>query len=378
MKVNQNGKTGAAMFSVLLLVLVVTPLLTAILQSGVQKALMARRLGDQTRAMAIAEAGASEAYAILANDISKLDDPSAFPLRSYAGGTYDACVSRAGGPLLVVLCTGKFANAEERVLLDLHYEPAGSIAAKQAYECTILANGDITWTGDGEFLNDGKVHTNAEFTQSGNGELDCDVYALTDIRLNGQAGGIYADVYSPIVSGKTNKISGDIYIEPVDVIELPDINLAPYIQHAIANGQAYSNGLTIATGDFNPPGGIVYVTGGDLKISTGGDVSACFISDGDIQLTGQMTHTQVENYPAFVSWNGDLEISGGGSFEGLMYAVHGDAKVTGACELTGSLMCGGDLTKSGGGAVFSYASVIAEEPGGGGKEQVLALSAWQK
>lgn len=373
-------KSGTAMFTVLLLVVLVSGLLAVSLSMGVQKSLVARKLGDQTRAMAIAEAGASEAYALLADDISRLQDPSAFPRKNYAGGAYDASVALVGGtgPLLIVVCTGVYADAEEYVVLDLHYEPAGSIAAKAAYECTILANGDITWTGEGQFQNGGKIHTNDEFTQSGSGELDCEVHANTDVQLNGQAGGIYADVYAPVVGGKTNKITGDIYVGPVDVIDLPDINLSPYIQHAIQNGQVYSNGLHIATGDFDPPGGIVYVTGGDLKISTAGNISGCFICDGDIKLTGQVTHTQVENYPAFVTWNGDLEIAGGGTYEGLMYAVHGDTKITGACNLTGSLMCGGDIDKSGGAAFFSYASSIPEPPDGSDKDQVLALSAWQK
>ena len=375
-----EGKSGAAMFSVLLLVVLVSGLLAASLAMGVQKALIARKLGDQTRAMAIAEAGASEAYALLAEDIGRLTNSSSFPQTSYGGGVYDAAVALAGGtgPLLVVICTGQFANAEECVVLDLHYEPAGSVASKMAYECTIAANGDIKWTGNGSLENGAKIHTNDGFTQSGSGELDCDVYARNGLQLNGNAGGIDADVHSPTVSGKTNKISGDIYIEPVDVIELPDINLTPYIQHAIANGQAYSNGLSIPSGDFDPPGGIVYVTGGDLRIGTGGNISGCFISDEDIQLTGQMTHTQVAGYPAFVSWNGDIDISGGGTYDGLVYAMHGDVKITGACDVTGSIMAGENVVTSGSGAVFTYELSIAVPPDGSDKDQILALSAWQK
>jgi len=370
------------MLTVLLLLVLASGLVAITLSTGVQKAFVARSLADQTRAMAIAEAGASEAFAVLAQDIKKLDDPSAFPRKNYAGGSYDATVALAGGtgPLLVVVCTGVYAQAEEYVVLDLHYEPAAvTVTGGEAYDCSIIANQDVKWTGCGEFHGGGKLHTNAKLTQSGSGELDCDCHAVTEIRLNGKSGGIYADVYSPVVCGKTGKITGTIYRQPVDVIELPDINLVPYIQHAIRNGQAYSNGLHVSTGDFHPTGGIAYITGGDLQFSTHGNISGCFITDnGRIKLTSQVNHTKVNDYPAFVSWNRDIEISGGGSYEGLIYAVHGNIKITGGCTVNGQLMTGGTFDKGGCSSIFNYAKSIPIPPDGSGTDQVLALSAWQK
>lgn len=372
-----HPRRGHAYLAVFGVILTVTAITVTGVKSGMQRAFTARRLSQTTRAQAIAEAGVSRAYVALAEDFEARSTPEAFPLTQYAGGTYDVDVWPVGDDMAAIRSIGTYQGIVETVILDVkEHQLHRESDPENAYGYAILADEDISWTGCGVFERDSLIHANGIFKQAGCGELDANISSTVKITLKGKSGEIDGDAAAPVVKGKTSKVTGTVSEIPVPRVAIPTIDLVPYYAEALANGQVYEGGLSLSHA-FAPPGGVVWING-DLHLSGSDDVTGCFIATGDIHLSGSGGQVQVQDYPAFLSRDGDIKISGSGEYEGLVYTRIGDIQITGSGTVRGSIISGGCFKKAGCSTIFTYVESVPIAPDEVVSEGVLVVSAWQQ
>jgi len=377
MKRISNRRDGTAIVTTMIIMLSVCAFLGTMLSASLHSSKMAMRLGDRTRAQAIAEAGVGHAYSILLTNWNARDTDDCFPETAFGGGAYDCLVTPVGSTVAVITSTGTYNNVQEIVILDVARNVSSSLIDPiGAYKYSIVAAGDVTWTGCGVFSSNGTIHANGSVKQAGCGELSADVRASVGVTLRGSSGFIDGDVYAPDGDGTTSKVLGDIYEEVVANVGIPDIDLTPYYNHALANGEVYS-GTKQFTTSYAPNGGMLWVNG-SLKVSSHADLTGCFIATGDIQISSSGAHTKVANYPAFMSRDGDIKITSQYDSEGLLYTHIGDIAITGGGSVSGGIISGGDFNKSGNSTVFNYVNSTPVAPGEDMGDGALGVTAWQR
>lgn len=373
-----DRRRGSAIFTVFVVIFAVCAVLGTVVSAGLNRAFMARRLADQVCAKAIAEAGVAETFASLSTNWGFRTNSTAFPLTTYAGGTYDVTVNSIDDFSAVICSTGTYNDVTEVAILDirLFVETVGP-SGGGPYDCVIVAEGTIAWTGCGQFSEGGRVHANGKFVQSGCGELDTEIASSTEAELKGNSGHVDGDGYAPSISDPHNKIWGTKHVGPIAPLAIPELELAAYYNHALANGEVYSGPKRITT-DTTPVGGIMWVNG-DLQVTAQADLTGCFIATGDIRISSSGTHTKVAEYPAFVSRDGALiKITSQFDSHGLIYARIGNIEIAGGGTMTGSLMCGGNFKKSGNSCMFAYEESVPVAPGETTSEGRLCAMAWQR
>lgn len=370
-------RSGSAYMSVLGSIIAITSVAVVGVKSGMQRAHMAQRLSFSTRAQAIAEAGVSRAYTVLAEDFTSREDPAAFPLTPYAGGTYDVDVAPVDDDMAAIKSVGTYEGVTETVILDVReHQLYVTTDPENAYGYAILADEKISWTGCGVFEGDSRVHANGVFKQAGCGELNADISSTAKITLNGASGMVDGDAAAPRVKGKTSKVTGDVIEMAVDRVPIPQIDLVPYYTEALIHGQVYDGSQTIDHA-FAPPGGIMWVNG-DLHIAGSEDVTGCFIATGDIHLSGSSGQHQYGDYPGFISRDGDIKVAGCGTYEGLIYTRIGDIQFTGSGKVIGAIISGGNFKKAGCSTVIAYVESVPIAPDETASDGVLCVSAWQQ
>ena len=117
---------------------------------------------------------------------------------------------------------------------------------------------------------------------------------------------------------------------------------------------------------------------GDLKISGSGNLIGCFIATGNINISGSGDQIKVASYPALVSRDGSIDISGSQTFHGLIYTRTGAFSKSGSGQVVGSIICGGNFTASGSWRVLTYEDSTPIAPGQGGSQVAVYPAAWQK
>lgn len=182
----------------------------------------------------------------------------------------------------------------------------------------VLAGGDLNLSGQSNF---GKVHTNNNFSGSGNA-------AVQSATASGAAN----------LSGKFQQNYDDVVTEGVPQMPMPEVNVAALLSDPtkvyVNNGDLSLSGQKTNTDlDAITDGRkIVYVQNGDLKIS--GQVSLdgyIFVVDGLVDLSGQTT---LSNSFIYAGWTGDvsaIKLSGQTNFTGALVAK---GKITGSGQFT--------------------------------------------
>ena len=385
----RKAREGTALFTAMATVLIVTAMVAALTAVAAQRLHIARRLANRTRAIAYAEAGASEAYTTLVDDWGACEDAGAFPHTMYAEGSYDAAVSTVSNNMAVITCVGTCGDATATVALDVKNFSGGGGAGGGggsggiAYEYGILADDAITWGGSGTLdMNGGKMHSNQRVKRTGSANLRGDMTSCVQIWITG-SGMVYGDAAAPDGKGKVpSNITGSWEQRAVDTIPVPDLNLDPWYLEALKNGQVHSGDVHFSgSAGVVVPGGIMWVEG-DLQISTSGNMVGSFFATGDIKISGSGDQIKVAQYPAFVSRDGDIKLSGSGKVHGLIYTKSGDVEKTGSGDMQGSIISAGAFKKTGSWESLVYEDSTPVPPGGGGGGgaglNTVGVSAWQK
>ncbi len=377
----RDALQGSAMLTALVIMGILGLVTTSMLYMAMQQPYSVRKSRDHMRAQALAEAGANAAYVMLCTNFSLKDTPAAFPLTNYRDGSYDVSVASMSVTSAVISCVGKYKTAIATVAMDVINGatnlPSSQPAPVGAYSNLITSGGAISWSGAVTIQGGGRVHANQSASYSGNVTLAGDATSSQQITASGNVKFNNTSTPNYSLSGNVT-ISGTKRTGAVPVVAIPQLDLVPYYNAALANGQVYSGGVSI-NHDTAPAGGIMWVNG-DISISGNCTLTGCFIATGSISMSGNGSQVQVGNYPAFVSQNSSISISGGKSLHGLLYAKVGSISYSGGGNLNGSIICGGSLSMSGNVGIFTYSNPTPVPPGGSGGslQNNVSISAWRQ
>ena len=379
---------GQAIITVMIVVVVAVVLIAAVAYVSSARALVAKRLADKIKATAIAEAGVAAAYSVLTTNWVARYDVNAFPAVSYGGGRYDVTVRPVGSNMALVISTGFYSTVSASVMADLkNYggttNGGGGIGGgADAFDYAMVSGGNIMFVGNMDMdISNGWFHANGSLSGNGNQTIHGNVSSSTSIDFPNITG--TAD--APTVSGTVGtRIEG--VVAPVII---PNIDLTPYYNEALANGQVFTGPVNLS-GPVTPTGGIMWVNG-DISFS-GGTFTGCFIATGNINTgTGNSDYVfrKVNQYPTLVCRDGSMNWQGGNGslvdFQGLIYLKTGSFNKQGNGDVLGhgSIIAAGGISKNGGWSGMFYSDSTPVPPGGGDDGLVypvdqIGISAWQK
>lgn len=371
----QRNRAGGGMIAVLIVIFVGSALVAGMSNLSSQRAHMARRLADEVRAESIAEAGIGNAYGALSADFNVRTNADAFPPTDFDGGTYDVTVTPIGDDGAVIQSVGRRGAATVTIKVDTRLHQLTSDDEPTAYGYAMLADETITWTGGGDFQGRGSMHANDVFKMTGGGSLQADVSSVIEASFRGNAD-VTGIVTAPSIDTRGNVSISTSLVESVADVAIPDIDLTPYYNEALAHNQVYNGNQTVNDA-FAPAGGIMWVDG-DLHISGSGALTGCFIATGDLKVSGSITHAKVNQYPGFVSRDGDIHLTGGGTRQGLVFARIGDVTISGGGSVEGAVIAGGSIRKTGGSVVIAYVDPVPVAPNEVRSDGILVVSAWHE
>ncbi|KQC04568.1 MAG: hypothetical protein APR54_08770 [Candidatus Cloacimonas sp. SDB] len=252
-------------------------------------------------------------------------------------------------------------NSLTYIITSVEEDGEGSSLPNDPYSYAIATNGTMKWSGSGSLnVGEGNIHSNGKFTMTGSKKITGNISSSTEIKMTGSTK-ISGDAAAPVVSFSGSAISGTVTIEAVDQLIIPDIDLTSYYEHAQANGQVFDGNQQFSgSGNLEPAGGIMWVNG-DIRISGSNNMIGCFIATGSIKISGSGDQTKVDNFPAFISRDSDIDISGSGKSHGLIYAGQ-DFDKSGSGDHIGSILSKGNFKSSGSWSVLTYENSKPNSP----------------
>ena len=314
-----SGRAGAALVTVMLTVTMV------MIASGVVATMAAfmprivRRQSDFIRAKAIAEAGINEAYSRLVSDFSIVEQPSAFALTEFEGGSYHVAPRPLTDRTAILTSTGRFGAAEARVAVDLRHVRSDDFyfGTPSPWSYAILSNGNLLFDGAPPVVRGG-IHTNHGFIVSGNPENLEGTATVTAQWFDWSSGGLPEEQIGPWREVRFPQLTDSVFEELFETAKAND---------AVRSGGTYRGSELDGVS-----GNVVWFT-------------------GDVTLSGSFA------FDGYVIVSGSLIFRGSGSrtLGGLLY-VSGNLTSNGATALTldGTLMVGGNLTYNGAAGVLTH------------------------
>lgn len=401
-----TAKNGFALVVVLFFIATISTFLAMLAVSSTNRASTARRLTDQIKAKAMAEAGCEYGYAILSTDWEARYDPDAFAdissgtqLSSAPAPTapayqvnsvetptqYIIDVEPVGAMAALVTSTGTCGSVNAVSVVSVQNlggsSDDGTVLSGEAFEYAILCGGSFDFSGCGTILSpsgNAKFHANGTMFLRGNTDALINLSSSSSIQINNNVT-IGGDVTAPDFGRtKWNKVSvgGTKTQTAVPTVAIPDIDLTPYYNWALDHGEVH-NGFTTTT-DINPNGGILWVEG-DVHISSHAVVNGSIIATGSINMSGQVDVNPTTCEFGLVSRDGDIQVTSGGTIKGLVYAKNGGLQHTANGEIVGQIIVNGDIKKAGNSDIMTaFAVNVPSPPGGSTTTDYIAITAWQK
>ncbi len=220
----------------------------------------------------------------------------------------------------------------------------------------VASEGDVVMTGNASTLtipsppHEASIHTNNNYSGTGNSVVDGDISASGTI-TGGQAAGDIIPGAPPVDFPDQGAVDG--WQQSLIAEAQAGGTRGPISTSTVINGSIYVNGgislSSTRTLVLNGPG-VVYVSGtislsGKAKIINNGVVLA---SAGAISMSGQSAY-EVGGDPTqaslvtFSTSTQALQLTGqgSGSAQGIVYAPNGGAKLTGNGTFTGAILAGG-------------------------------------
>lgn len=393
--VNSNTRRGAALVTLMVVILIVSIAGAAMVGFARQQAYSITRVRDYLKAQAYAEAGANAAYNVIKTNFADALDPSKFPAVAFGDGGYDVTVTVVGSDQASIVSVGQCGNAAITVkadvknMLPVQQNPGGPVTLPpdNPWGYSVLVNGYITHNGSGTAF--GKVHVNNYLRQNGTIEWGSDANPMQvscsgsdGFRANGSAS-IHGTVMAPRIQVTGTKHIHQELVQAVPTVPFPTLDLTPYYQIALANGQVFNsqniNG-TVSWGLI--PGGVRWING-TFRQNGALSYQGCIIATGDITFNGSVNQTKYQQLPAIISRDGAVRVNGAHMINGLVYSK-GDCTWNGAGHIYGSILVGGNLTFNG-----SYGNIYYEfcqpspdpvggSAGGSSVSDHCVITAWQQ
>ena len=381
---------GSALLVAMSVVLTVSLLLGTLASVATQRVYLTKRHIHRTKAQAIAEAGIDYAYSVLQTNFAQRTNAAAFPPTAFAGGTFDVTVIPVSNDVAIINSVGKFGVAAAEVAADARDYgvgvggPGGAPIDPAVFDFAVLCGGTFDFGGCGTVTStNGTVlfHANGEIDIKGSADVDLDIESSVLI-LIGNNHVLGGDVTAPELDYNPDKvtIAGDATEEPVPLVTIPDIDLTPYYNWALAHGEV-KNGWT-TTDSYTPNGGIVWVNG-NVQVSSYAVINGTIIATGDIHISGTADVTAGDEAFSLVSRDGSIQNTSSGTLEGLIYVKTGNYDQTANGTMIGQLIVGGDIKKGGNSDIIVFKRIVPAPPdmgpgGPGSGTSIIGISAWSK
>ncbi len=402
-----NRKSGFALLTVMFIIAALGVSVGILARIGQQRIFDAKRQTNRVKALAYAEAGIDFAYAILSTDFDTRNNPSAFSLgtdgdseegvalsstgsavkNSYGDGSFALSLTTVSNRYVIVNSVGHCNGVDvttEVLVEDIYAGSGGSDAPDysdmEAFNYAVLSGGEFDFGGCGYVGTAAKMQSNNELNIKGSAKTEMDISSPKSISIGNNLT-ITGSVTTPAPDWRANKvnITGGSTIATVPPVEIPDIDLTPYYNWALKNGEVYSSGATLPS---NPKGGVIWVNG-DVQLSQG-NINGSIIATGNIHISGgsgvKITAT-ADSVFALASRDGDITISTSGELTGLVYVKTGNYSQTANGKLIGQLIVNGDIKKGGNSDIIDFRQSIPIPPGVGSVTPTKSLpliAGWQK
>jgi cytoskeletal protein CcmA (bactofilin family) len=377
-----ENRSGSALLTVMLIVLVGSVFLATVLSMSMARSFMAKKLANRVRAIAIAEAGAHQAYTVLATNFAARTDASAFPLTAYGGGSYDVTVTAISNEAATINSLGTCGDVQETVILDVMLEQNGlpPLPEMPAFEYAMVAGGELAFNGAGAITSTNgttKIHANGNLAISGNAQSDVSFSSSTSMNVKNVT--VDGDISAPDLKVHNNAtVTGSESEQSVPLVEIPDIDLTPYYNWANAHGEV-RNDFNMSGGSYTPNGGVLWVNG-SVTLSSSYTFTGTIIATGGIYMSGSGSITPTTTAFAVVTRDGpEIRNQSSGTIEGLIYAKNGDYVHTANGRVEGQIIVKGNISKGGVSDVLVYERTQPAVPGEAGTVTInLGASAWQQ
>ncbi len=342
-----GGQRGSAMLAAVYCVFVVSMAVTGMAALMGHDTHQGRRLEKRTQAALIAEGAAEYAIARIAADFSRLYSPTGDMLAGQMGqGSYRNELVQTGEDIYCLAATGTVGEVSFTIKAHLQVCDPYLVFRK-----AIFSDNSIDGGGNGQIVN--STHSNRNTTYYGNCRVDgrVDSVGVSTVQGNSQ-------------------VTGEV-ASNMPALMFPTLDLGYYYNVAAANGQVYSGDKSLK-GNYAPAGGVMWVDG-DVSIKAKTTFAGCLIATGTITQTGTFTQTQVEDFPALVSRDGDIGLWGGTVLNGVVYTKSGFVNIHGGTHLHGSIVSWGGVNLNGNWGVIDHKEERPEVE----ETQRVSLLAWE-
>ena len=395
MKTTDHQKRGFALLSVLFIIAAISLMLGMLSQIGGQRAYTAKRLVDQVKSLAYAEAGIDYAYSILSVDFDQQNNPDAFLLNPASGGTqseygdgsFAISITPVDAKYVVITSVGQSGDATSTAEVLIDDENAGSggstpatdYSSMEGFNYAVLSGGTFNFRGCGT-VTGSKMHSNSSIDIRGSAGSNLDI--TSSVKISTGKVTVNGSLTAPVVDPHQNAtITGGTIEQYVSPIAIPDIDLTPYLAWAQQHGEV-RNGFSTSS-SYTPAGGILWVNG-DVTISGGPGtvINGSIIATGNIHVSGHVQINPTSTVFGMASRDGDITNTSSGRINGLVYAKTGNYSQTANGELYGQLIVNGTIKKGGNSDIINYVRSVPTPPGGPGSSTPTTawpvISAWQK
>ncbi len=401
--IHQTDKGGFTLLVVLFFVASISTLLAMLAFSSSQRAFTARRLSDQIRAKAMAEAGCELAYAILSTNWAARFDPSAFggsgssadtgsQIASAPGYTvsasddtssYHVDVDPIGELSAIVTSVGTCGEAEAKSIISVQdiggSSPDGDVLDGEAFQYAALSGGQMDFGGCSTIdAPDGaKFHSNSAMYLRGATDPKISLSSATKIRVSNNVD-VGGDLTAPDLQYNSSKVTvgGTASQEPVGTVDIPDVDLTPYYNWAKRFGEVYNGFATDSS--YAPNGGILWVEG-DVYIGAHAVITGSIIATGNIYISGQASIYPTTSAFCLASRDGEIVVTSTGTLNGLIYAKTGGFEYTANGTINGQIIVNGDIKKSGSSDILTaYEQSVPSPPEDETTTDYIAITAWQE
>jgi len=385
-KITHNKKTGFALFSVLAIIAALSVMLGMLLKLGGQRAFTAKRLANQVKALAYAEAGIDYAYSIISLDFDERNNADLSTETSYAEGSFAVTLTPVSNRYVIVTSVGKCGDAVRTAEILIDDENAGSggstpatdYSSMEGFNYAVLSGGTFNFRGCGT-VTGSKMHSNSAIDIGGSAGSDLDISSSVSISTSKVT--INGSLTAPSVdTHKKANITDGTSQQSVPPVGIPDIDLTPYLAWAQQHGEVHNGGFSTSS-SYTPAGGVLWVNG-DVTISSHAVINGSIIATGDIHVSGAVNIDPTTTSFAMASRDGDITNTSSGRLNGLIYAKTGNYSQTANGELWGQLIINGTIKKGGNSDIINFVRSVPTPPGGPGSTTPTTawpvVSAWQK
>ena len=312
-------KKGFALVTVMGVMAVLGILFSMVHKMGMQQSFTTKRIINRIKATAYAEAGIEYIYSRMVEDFTNTIynvTYSDFYNTPYGEGSYSIQLKSIDSDRYIIVTSKGYCGGQE-VTAGVFVEDMNWDTSNKAFENALFGGGNGTVAGGGSVTGGANIRMNGDVKLTGGADVTANISAGGNITGNNT------------ITGNTSTGGPPI---PVPVIEFPSTFDHMLSDKAKINGNM--NGTIYIDGDVTIKGnvhGTVYATG-DITILAGGSI------------------TSPDGTEAAISLFGDIRYTSNADSYGLFYSNMGNfTQNAGQGSITGQIIVGGDVSKTGGG-----------------------------